>query len=166
MANPKFDEATLDRHKGTTDSYEGDFYAWITSQTRALREVRWDELDWENLAEEIESVGRNDKRAIESHLKILLAHLLKCLVQPERRTDSWDQTIRTQREEIQALLRRSPSLGRLPVERFGEAYESALRLAARDTGISETKLPQVPPFSLEETLSPSFFPAPPRRGAP
>ena len=160
MTSPKLDTATLPERNEASDLYERDFYRWTLVQARALRESRWHELDWENLAEEVESVGRNDRRAVRSHLEILLAHLLKCMVQPSHRTASWDRTIKAQRAGIAALIDRSPSLRSLPADRFDEAYASAVFLAYRDTGISEDQFPPKSPFTLEQALAPDFFPGP------
>lgn len=158
MASLKTQAGTLTARRRLSDLYERDFYSWTEEQSRALRESRWDDLDWENLAEEIESVGRNDRRALVSHLEVLLAHLLKCLIQPERRTRSWDQTISAQREDVAELIKRNPSLGRIPAERFAEAYARAIRLAAQDTGLDEQRFPATPPFTLADALSVGFFP--------
>jgi hypothetical protein len=162
MARPQPDTTTvLERPPGEA-TYDGDFYAWTVAQADAIREGRWDDIDWDNVAEEIESVGRNDRRAVESHLEVLFAHLLKCLVQPERWTESWDHTIRVQRKAIIQHLQRNPSLGNLPAERFARAYRHSLFLAHRDTGIGEDKFPAEPSFTLDQTLSPDCFPGPVR----
>lgn len=158
MASAKTETTTLDRGGKNTDLYERDFYVWVITQTKALRENRWADLDWENLAEEIESVGRNDQRAILRHLEVLLAHLLKCLLQPERRTRSWDLTIRSQRERISMLLERNPSLRDLPDTRFEKTYRRAVHLAGRDTGLDEGEFPATPPYTLEQVLSAEFLP--------
>src|SRR3954471_24657596 len=92
------------------DLYEADFYAWTQEQARLLRERRWNDLDLENLIDEVESVGRSDKRQIESRLEVLIAHLLKWKFQPGRRGDSWLDTIFEQRGRLQTLIQDSPSL--------------------------------------------------------
>ncbi len=158
MASLKTQAGTLTPHRGLSDLYERDFYSWTEEQSRALRESRWDDLDWENLAEEIETVGRNDRRALVSHLEVLLAHLLKCLVQPERRTRSWDRTISAQHDDMAELIERNPSLARTPADRFAEACARAIRLAARDTGLDEERFPATPPFTLADALSTRVFP--------
>src|SRR3982750_3295215 len=92
------------------DLYESDFYAWTQEQARLLRERRWNDLDLENLVDEVESVGRSDKRQIESRLEILIAHLLKWKYQPGGRGNSWSSTIFEQRNRIAGLVEDSPSL--------------------------------------------------------
>jgi hypothetical protein len=139
-------------------SYEGDLSRWIAEQVAALRESRWADLDWENLAEEVESVGRNDRRELISRLEVLLAHLLKCMFQPARRTRSWDQSIREQRDEIAKLIARSPSLRPLLRKSFDSAYSHAVSIAERDTGLAETHFPPKAPFTLQRALSPQYWP--------
>ena len=86
--------------------YEDDFYAWTVEQARLLRSGEFSELDIENIAEELESMGRSDKREIESRLSVLLAHLLKWQLQVGLRSRSWSGTIREQREHIEEACRR------------------------------------------------------------
>ncbi|MYZ49791.1 DUF29 domain-containing protein [Propylenella binzhouense] len=136
--------------------YEFDFPRWAEQQARALRARNPAEIDWDNVAEEIESLGRNDRRAIAARLEVLIAHLLKCLVQPERRTRSWDLTIQEQRKRIALLIERSPSLADFPARQFEEAYREAVRLASRDTGLAEKAFPAAAPFSADQALSPDF----------
>src|SRR5436309_3119053 len=90
--------------------YASDFYVWTQEQTRLLRERRWPDLDLENLAEEVESIGRSDKRQLESRIRILIAHLLKWKFQPGGRGNSWVATIFEQRSALAGLIEDSPSL--------------------------------------------------------
>ena len=77
----------------TEDSlYERDFYAWTQDQAEKLRGRAHNDIDWENVAEEIESVGRSQKKEIRSRLAVLMQHLLKWHFQPERRSHSWQST--------------------------------------------------------------------------
>src|SRR5579863_9887806 len=91
-------------------AYDDDFFAWTEEQARLLRAGKFSHLDIENIAEELESMGRSDKREIESRLVVLMAHLLKWQVQIGFRSQSWSATIREQRERIEDLLVESPSL--------------------------------------------------------
>ena len=138
--------------------YETDFHRWADEQARAVREGRGTDVDWENVAEEIESLGRSDRHALHNHLENLIAHLLKCIVQPERRTASWDATIREQRKRIGQLVQRNPSLRTVPKEYYGTAYQEAVWRAVRDTGYAEDAFPQASPFTLDEVLDPGFLP--------
>ena len=65
--------------------YEEDFYAWTVEQARLLRLGDLSAIDVANIAEEIESVGRSDRRALESRLTVLLTHLLKWRIQSRMR---------------------------------------------------------------------------------
>ena len=92
------------------NTYDTDFYRWTQTQAAALRAKDFAALDLGNLAEEIESLGRSDRRAVVSHLERLLLHLLKWREQPQGRGPSWRSTIRHARREIGKLLAESPSL--------------------------------------------------------
>src|SRR5260370_41891160 len=90
--------------------YEEDFYAWSVEQARLLRSGEFSSIDVANVAEEIESLGRSDKREIQSRLTVLLSHLLKWQMQSAMRSSSWSATIREQRRRIDKLLQESSSL--------------------------------------------------------
>jgi hypothetical protein len=141
--------------------YENDFYAWTQEQARLLRDRRWNELDIENLAEEVESVGRSDKHQIQNRLKVLLAHLLKWKYQPGARSSAWRGTIREQRDRLRMVLDDSPSLHDYPALVFDSAYLSARLLAAKETGIDFTLFPESCPFTLEQALDDEFLPKEP-----
>ena len=93
---------------GTT--YETDVVAWATEQAALLRSGQFSAIDIENIAEEILDVGKSEQRELESRMAVLLAHLLKWQFQPERRSSSWEETIRVQRNRIERRLRKTPSL--------------------------------------------------------
>ena len=143
------------------DLYETDFYTWTQQQARLLRERRWADLDLENVAEEIETLGRSDKRQIESRLEILIAHLLKWKYQPGRRSASWTSTITQQRLKIKGLVEESPSLERYPGKVFLDQYLGARIEASKDTGIAFDLFPEECPFTIEEILDVDFFPEEP-----
>lgn len=90
-------------------AYETDFALWAAEQA-ALLEQQKSELDWDHLAEEIASLGRNQQNERNSRLRLLIAHLLKMDHQPDMRTPSWRTTIVVQRQAIADLLETSPSL--------------------------------------------------------
>jgi hypothetical protein len=143
------------------DLYETDFHAWTQQQARLLRERRWGDLDLENIAEEIETLGRSDKRQIESRLEILIAHLLKWKYQPGLRSPSWSGTITEQRLRIGDLLKESPSLKRYPAKVFLRHYLGARLKASVETGIAFELFPEDCPFTIEEALDVDFFPEEP-----
>ena len=138
--------------------YEEDFYAWTVEQARLLRSGELTSIDVANIAEEIESLGRSDKRAIESRLTVLLMHLLKWQIQSKMRSQSWSGTILEQRRRIEKLLRESPSLHASVNEALAEAYSDAREAASNETGLPETNFPIECPFTMEQVLSRSFLP--------
>jgi hypothetical protein len=136
--------------------YETDLSAWCTAQAVLLRRraagerVNDGELDWLNLAEEIESLGRGQQRELRSRMKVLIQHLLKWHYQPALRSRSWRSTIATQREEIEDLLRDNPSLRPTLTKVLEEAYPAAQRKALEETGLDA--LPATSPFDAEQAL--------------
>jgi len=138
--------------------YETDFYGWLQHQADTLRAGNFANLDLENLIEEIDSMGKSHKRALESRLEILLMHLLKWQFQPKMRTPSWRATIHVQRDRIDKLLRENPSLkSRIP-SIFDEAYRFAIGLAETETGFDESAFPPRCPWPFEQVINPEFWP--------
>lgn len=139
-------------------TYEKDFYAWTLHNAELIHEGRFSEVDFQHIAEELESMGRSDKRALINRFAILLAHLLKWQFQPDRRSNSWKYTIEEQRFEVLELLEDSPSLNHELENKLSHAYEKALLIAAKETGMSLSTFPQQCPFSLKKALDKSFYP--------
>jgi len=145
-------------------SYDTDFYAWTQAQAEALRRLGRerintpDAVDWENVAEEIESMGRSDKREIESRLDVLLQHLLKLAYSADTAPRSgWMETVDEQRDQLSRRLRESPSLRRYPKEILMEMYPAARRKAQRDASVRT--LPPICPFDLDsQILNSDWFP--------
>jgi hypothetical protein len=138
--------------------YERDFYAWSIEQARLLRSGELSSIDIENIAEEIESLGRSDKRELASRLTMLLMHLLKWRKQSKLRSRSWSGTIIEQRRRITKLLKESPSLRLFVNEAMAEAYSDAREAASNETGLPETQFPAECPFTTDEVLSRDFLP--------
>ena len=141
-----------------TSLYEQDFYLWLQTTINLLKEGKFAEIDLENLLEELESIGRNDKNSLKSNLRILLMHLIKYKYQPEKRTNSWIYTIREHRKRIRDTFKTSPSLYRFFEEIFNESYQDARELAAGETGLSIQIFPPESPFTGEEVIDPDFLP--------
>jgi hypothetical protein len=140
--------------------YEKDFFAWTVEQARLLRAGELASVDAANIAEEIESLGRSDRRELRSRLTVLLMHLLKWRHQPEVRSSSWSATIREQRYQIGLILDDSPSLRLFVAEALPQAYETARENAAEETGLAATEFSAECRFTLDEVLSRSFLPEP------
>ncbi len=142
----------------TSPMYEQDFYAWTQEQAALLREGASVELDWLNLAEEVESLGKRDRRELGYRLQTLLLHLLKWQWQPTERSGSWRSTIREQRSRLGRLLRQSPSLAPLVPQTLQEEYDDAWHRASEETGLPLTTFPDVCPWTGEQVLDAEFFP--------
>ena len=138
-------------------TYETDFYTWLLENARLIRQGQFSKFDHENVAEELEGMARSDKRQLASRLAVLLAHLLKWELQPEKRSSSWRGTIKEQRKRILKLLAESPSLKNELKNQLVDAHESAIIIASNDTGISEFDFPQNCPFTLEQILDKNFL---------
>ena len=139
-------------------TYEQDFYAWALENANLLRQKKFDEIDIEHIAEEIESMGRGEKNQFISHLAVLIAHLLKWQYQPDRRGSSWEKTINYQRYRIPKLLKESPSLKYNIDETLDDAYLRGVSIASAEMIKAEIEFPEVCPFSLEQCLDAAFLP--------
>lgn len=140
--------------------YDQDFYAWTQAQAAFLREGAWRELDMPNLAEEIDSLGKSDRRAIRSHLKILVLHLLKWQYQPSMRQSghSWRSSITNARDEIAVLLEDSPSLRRHVAALLTQGYPSARDTVSDETHLPLATFPIACPWTVEQVLDTAFWP--------
>ncbi|MBD2664876.1 conserved domain protein, putative [Richelia sinica FACHB-800] len=137
-------------------THENDFYAWTQEQAHLLRTGQLHQIDWHNIAAEIEDMGRSEKRQLESRLEILVMHLLKWQFQPNLRSRSWQLTIKEQRIRLEKLLQENPSLQSNLTEIIDIVYPLASLSAERETGLS--LFPQTCPYSLKEIFSPEFLP--------
>lgn len=137
-------------------AYDRDFYTWSLEQARLVREGRWDGIDRENVAEEIESLGREQFSKLRSAIRVLLMHMLKWDHQPERRGRGWALSIKTQRLDLEDVLEGNPGLK----PRIGEAIESAYRKArieaALETGLEEAVFPEQCPYSWNDIVAREF----------
>ncbi len=138
--------------------YEQDYYLWLKATIHQLKEKQFSALDLPNLIEEIEDMGRSERRSLESNLVVVLLHLLKYQCQPEKRSNSWKASIREHRRRLRKALEESPSLKRYFVEIFEECYQDARKLASDETGLSLDMFPMQPPFELEDSLESEFLP--------
>lgn len=136
--------------------YERDFYSWLMEQARLLREGQWQALDRDNLAEEIESLGREQFNKLASALRVLLLHMLKWDHQPDLRSRSWAVSIANRRIEIEDVLEDNPSLRPRIAEATTRAYRQARILAARETGLNEDAFPTACPYSWQDINSREF----------
>lgn len=131
------------------DLYDKDFYKWTKSQANLLQKGEFTKLDIENLIEEVESLGRSEKRTLSSQLEILLMHMLKAEYQPEKHGTSWDLSIKYSRNKSKKTLDENPSLKPKLKEILKDAYSSARIDAALETGLEEDTFPEECPWSLK-----------------
>lgn len=136
--------------------YMRDFYSWLMEQAGLIREGRWDAVDRENLAEEIESLGAEQFNKLESALRVLLLHILKWDHQPERRSRSWALSIRDQRLELQDVIADNPGLKPRIGEAMTRAYRRARIQAAKETTLNETLFADTCPYSFDDIVTRKF----------
>jgi hypothetical protein len=141
-----------------SQSYHADFYAWAMEQAALLREGRLASADIANIAEEIESMGRAEKRELVNRLAILLLHLLKWHFQPGFRSASWNSSIREQRIRLRDHLNDNPSLKAQLDDAFARAYKLAVIAAARETGLPEADFPKTRPYDFKQVVGDDFWP--------
>jgi hypothetical protein len=138
--------------------YDKDFFAWSREQADLLRAGKLAQADIERIAEEIDSMGRTEKRELVSRLSVLLMHLLKWRFQPEKRSVSWEATIQVQRNRLVDHLDDNPSLGPLLPQALASAYRDARLEAAAETGLALTTFPVDCEWSVERALDGAFWP--------
>ncbi|MGO9770333.1 MAG: DUF29 domain-containing protein [Roseiarcus sp.] len=143
---------------GKTSLYDQDFYAWSRQQAELLRAGRLAQADLEHIAEEIESMGKTEKRELVSRLTVLLLHLLKWRYQAEGRGNSWRLSIANSRDEIVDLLDDNPSLKSQLVGVTVSAYRFARRKAAIETNLGEERFPAECPWSFAQATDAAFWP--------
>ncbi|MGB0694566.1 MAG: DUF29 domain-containing protein [Rhodospirillaceae bacterium] len=141
-----------------SDLYEQDFHAWAYEQAALLRNGHASAADLENIAEEIESMGRSEKRELISRLGILLMHLLKWQYQPDRRGASWEGTIIVQRLALQRHLRDNPSLKAKLDEALADAYADAVPMTMAETNLPKTTFPSHCPWSFDQIMEEQLWP--------
>jgi hypothetical protein len=142
-----------------TARYEVDIIAWANEQARLIRAGRFDLLDIEHIAEELEDVGKSEQRELANRMAVLLAHLLKWQHQPERRGTSWERTIKEQRKRVLLRLEETPSLsGNLGQTRWWvDVWADAVAQAVIETGIDT--FPEECPWAVDEILTPGWLPS-------
>ena len=141
--------------------YERDYYGWIQHNVLAIREGRLKDVDWADVAEELEDIGKRERRALRSRLARLQAHLLKWSYQPERRRSSehsWRATIEHARDSARELIEENPSLKPQLQELLSKAYRDALAQVVGETNLPKETFPAASPWSLDQVLDEDFWP--------
>lgn len=138
--------------------YDSDFALWLEDTVARLKTRDIDNLDWDNLVEEIEALGISQKHEVESRLKTIMAHVLKrCYVPLPDCYRGWQVTIRTQRNDLQRLLKKAPSLRNHLLAEVDDIYQEALSEVQEE--YPETQFPQTWEFSrdLDAILTEIFW---------
>ncbi len=138
--------------------YETDFYQWALHNAGLLKQGKLADIDIENVAEELESMSRSEKKELRNRLAILMMHLLKWQYQPQHRSMSWKLTINTQRADIELVLEDSPSLKHNIEITIEDAFKRAESLFEKETNISKKYLPQTCPYTFEQLSDYEFWP--------
>jgi hypothetical protein len=138
--------------------YEKDFYAWTVEQARLLRSGEFSKVDALNVAEEIESAGRRDRRELVDRLENLLAELLRWRSEPGARCGNWRSEILQQRFEIEQIIDDSPSLREFAADQLRDAYSDARERVVEELGLLQPDFPAECPFTAEQVLASDFLP--------
>ena len=144
--------------RARTTPYDRDFYAWSREQADLLRAGNVSDADLGNIAEEIESMGKSEKRELISRLTVRLLHLVKWRFQPAKRGRSWRLSVEGQRLDIEDLLQDNPSLRPIVAESIGRAWRRALIEAEKETGLEASTFPAICPWEADRVLNDDFWP--------
>ncbi|MGJ0533295.1 DUF29 domain-containing protein [Methylocystis sp.] len=158
MNAPRRADKSAEGKMAASRLYDQDFYAWANEQAALLRAGKLGEADIEHIAEEIESLGKTEKRELASRLKVLILHLLKWRHQPFKRTPSWEVSIKIQRHELVEHLVDNPSLKPVIASVLQKVYPDAVLGAVLETGFPESIFPETCPWTFEEMMAEDFWP--------
>jgi hypothetical protein len=134
-------------------SYESDFYTWTQQQGSLLRAGRFDAIDWQNIAEEIETLGRDEFRRLVSFYRPILLHMLRWEHQPNLQSRSWANSIAIHREHASEVIEDNPGLRPRRDEALQRAYRGARLNALQETGLRSGTFPDRCPYTLDDLLT-------------
>src|SRR4051794_19670841 len=138
--------------------YETDFAEWTRHNAELLRSGRACDADLMHIAEEIEDMGKRERRSLHNRFVRLIEHLLKWQHQPQRRGSSWTRTVVVQRQAIRRLLDENPSFRPELVQVAGQAYQDAAGIVSAVTNRPRTEFPETCPFTIQQLLNDEFLP--------
>ena len=133
-------------------TYDKDLTIWAKDTAQLLRERCWDAIDWEHLIEEVEDLGKSERSAIASQMERIMVHLLKWQYQPQRRSDSWLDSMNDGRSQIRRKLEDSPSLRSYPLQVLEKEYTRARREAARQNHLEINLFPELCPYLIKQVM--------------
>lgn len=140
-----------DGGKSLAKLYEPDETAWLDASSRLIRDGRFDELDYKNLASYLDDMAKSERREVEHRLEVLIEHLLKWQFQSNKRTPSWKRTVVEQRQQLIKLL--TKTLRRHVEDVIAECYRGGVELAAAETNLPKHAFPATCPFTLDQILT-------------
>ena len=142
------------------DLYNKDFYAWANRQADCLEKELFKELDLDNLLEEVDCMGKKHLHKFESHMALLLMHLLKWKFQPVKRQygHSWEVSIRAHRAHAKDVIVKHPSLGSQVIKHYAKNYQEAIEMACIETGLSKNLFPAECPWTFEQIMQDCWLP--------
>lgn len=140
------------------DLYETDFLQWIETTVQKIQNQDYGAVDWENLVEEIEDMGRRERQSLESNFIVLVIHLLKWQFQPQQRSGSWQGSIIEHRRRVNKALKDSPSLNSYLMGLEAECCKEAVEQAAAETDLALEAFPLDCPYELADILKAGFLP--------
>ena len=139
-------------------NHEKDTYGWAVYTAQLLRERKMNEVDFDNIIEEMEALGRSEKHEFINRLSLVISHLLKWQFQPNMRGHSWIYTIEEQRKQAKIHLKDNPSLKNQLDNILADAYDIAISKAAKETSLDEKAFPKECPYTFEQIMDETFFP--------
>jgi hypothetical protein len=155
-------EAIHARPSGSQSLYDGDYYSWALTQARALRGRHSEQLDWINLAEEVEDLASRNADALQSQAERLISHLLKIALAPPRLRQEnlriWELSVRDARRRIRTILKKNPGLKPRASELFSEAWPGGRDQALAATGMPDEAIPENPCWTFEQVIREDFTP--------
>ena len=148
--------------------YEQDFNRWRQNIIEQIKQQRFNLIDWDNLLLELEDMGKAEKRAFLSNLTILIAHLLKLMIQadaPDTMKGSWYSSVIEHRFRVIKDLEENPSFKNYIQEIISKAYTDARKLAIKESKNAklvigqptQTEYPVNSPFTIEQLLDEDFY---------
>ena len=146
-------------------SYDQDFFTWTLEQAEFLKEGRFDLLDIQNLAEEIEDMGKSQRRELSSRLAVVICHLLKLQFQTERTASnekSWRRSVNDQRKALETHFAENPGLKNpdIMARALAFAWVDGVRVALRETGLDPEIFPEDCPYTVGNLFDRAYWPAP------
>lgn len=138
--------------------YEEDFHGWTMQNVQLLKQGKYQEADIEHIIEELEEMGISNENQLINRLSVLIAHLLKWQFQPDFRGRSWEGTIEEQRNKINRLIKKNPSLKAKVSEAIEEGFSDSKSIIKKETPIDLKVLPSTCPYTFDQIISDDFYP--------